>query len=150
MGKSPKNDCAKLLARNPEIIEKPLDYDSIVRLFPRRNDVDDYNINKLRQAEQKNIPIAKIVAEHYGDKKAQKTRSQDMWGLDPVIYICRGAEVMLNNNLLPAKYGLVNGSRGTVIDILYDGNHLPESCPKCVIVEVFSLFRKPRFLNPQL
>ena len=42
---------------------------------------------------------------------------------------------MLNQNLLHAKYGLVNGSRGKVIDILYDDNNVPDKLPKCVIVE---------------
>ena len=74
-----------------------------------------------------------MVAEHYGDKKAERASPDDMWGLFPVLYLCRGASVMLNQNLLPAKYGLVNGSQGSVIDILYGEN--TERLPKCVIVD---------------
>ena len=143
-GKITKKDWKKLLTRNPQVVKKPDDYDSIIRLFGRNASVHDFNQRRLQQAVKNQIPIAKMVAEHYGDKKAEKAAPEDMWGLLPVLYLCRGASVMLNQNLLPAEYGLVNGAQGSVIDILYVEN--TDRLPKSVIVD-FPGYTGPHFFK---
>ena len=146
-GKITESDWETLKKRNPDILKKlPEDYDSILRLFPRNQTVFNYNINQLRKLSNKKIPVVKCVADHLGNKKAQNASVKDMWGLHPVVWLCQQAEVMLNQNLLPAIYGLVNGSRVKVIDILFDENTKDMTMPYVVIVD-FPDYKGPQFFK---
>ena len=123
-----------MLTRNPELPKKSADYAKIIRLFFRNKDVHNYNTKKLRKLYQNGTPIAKIIGDHGGDKKAQRALPEKAWGLKPVVYLAQGAKVMLRINILQ-KFGLVNGAQGTVVDILYDKSCYTEhGLPKCVIV----------------
>ena len=84
-----------------------------------------------------------MVADHKGDKTAQRADSTKAWGLHPVIYMmAQGAKVMLRINVLQ-KFGLVNGSQGTVVDILHDEESYNRFClPKAIIVD-FKNFKGP-------
>ena len=57
-----------------------------------------------------------------------------MLGLEAVLYICKGANVMLTMNLWPSV-GLCNGTTGIVVDIIYPANHHPPDLPIAVIVK---------------
>ena len=56
-----------------------------------------------------------------------------MSGLEPTIFLAKGAKVMLTINLW-ANVGLCNGATGTVVDIIYEVNHQPPDLPIAVIV----------------
>ena len=56
-GKITKKDWKKLLTRNPQVVKKPDDYDSIIRLFGRNASVHDFNQRRLQQAVKNQIPI---------------------------------------------------------------------------------------------
>ena len=60
-----------------------------------------------------------------------------MSGLQPVVFLAKGARVMLTMNLW-SSVGHCNGATGTVIDIVYENNHQPPDSPDlpiAVIVE---------------
>ena len=57
-----------------------------------------------------------------------------MSGLEPVVFLAKGARVMLTMNLW-SSVGLCNGATGTVVDIIYQNNHQPPDLPIAVIVE---------------
>ena len=66
-----------------------------------------------------------------------------MSGLEPVVFLAKGARVMLTMNLWPSV-GLCNGATGTVVDIIYQNNHQPLDLPIAVLVE-FDNYRGPVF-----
>ena len=93
---------------------------------------DKYSITKIQ---------AKGTSSHsksaLGDKAVGLTKS---------LYICKGAKVMLTSNI-NAKYGLFNGSMGTVVDIIYcDGRSPSDSLPDVIMV-IFSKYTGPAFIQ---
>ena len=67
--------------------------------------------------------------------------------LEPVVFLAKGARVMLTMNLW-SSVGLCNGATGTVVDIIYQNNHQPPDLPIAVIVE-FENYRGPVFNHNQ-
>ncbi|CAB4045670.1 Hypothetical predicted protein, partial [Paramuricea clavata] len=51
-----------------------------------------------------------------------------MSGLEPVVFLGKGARVMLTMNLW-SSVGLCNGATRTVVDIIYQNNHQPADLP---------------------
>ena len=66
-----------------------------------------------------------------------------MSGLEPVVFLAKGARVMLTRNLW-SSVGLCNGATGAVVDFIYQNNHQPPDLPIAVIVE-FENYRGPVF-----
>ena len=79
-----------------------------------------------------NQPIATIKARHSGG--AQTLSSDEMGGLEPVIYLAKGARVMLTMNIR-TKVGLCNGALGTVLDFVYSDGQTPPVLPISVLVQ---------------
>lgn len=77
--------------------------------------------------------MAKILAIHTGGNEAKKASSDVAKGLEPQLLLAKGARVMLTANLW-TKGGLVNGSMGTVHDIMFK-NQGPPSLPAAVFVK---------------
>ena len=95
-------------------------------LFTRRAEVDDINMSYLRRlTEQKRIykastvflPTANTVGLHESDPMVQKAiaKLDNDAPYNPDLILAKGAQVMLITNLEPES-GLVNGSRGVVVD----------------------------------
>jgi len=135
-----KSDWKMLNSRNPHLMKnKPENYDDFIRLFGSNAEVCSYNLKKLSDLDN---PIAKIVAQH-NHEKAMSAPPKKAWGLEPVLYVAVGALIMLRMNLCTAN-GLVNGTMGTVRDIIYEPGKGPDSLPRCLIVEV------PDYTGPTL
>jgi ATP-dependent DNA helicase PIF1 len=68
-----------------------------------------------------------------------------MSGLEPVVFLAKGARVMLTMNLW-SNVGLCNGATatGTVIDFIFESNHHPPDLPVAVIVQ-FENYRGSSF-----
>ncbi|GBB90280.1 hypothetical protein RclHR1_01720001 [Rhizophagus clarus] len=107
------------------------------------NDVDKVNIEKLRSLNQ---PVAKILAIHTGGNEAKKASSDVAKGLEPQLLLAKGARVMLTANLW-TKGGLVNGSMGTVHDIMFK-NQGPPSLPAAVFVK-FDAYEGPTITSTE-
>ena len=119
------------------------DFEDATRLFYSNKQVANYNHEQLTKLEH---PIAHINARH-SSALAKKVSSDDMSGLEPVVFLAKGARVMLTMNLW-ASVGLCNGATGTVVDIIYQNNHQPPDLPIAVIVE-FENYRGPVFNENQ-
>ena len=91
-------------------------------------------------------PIACIEARH-SSAAAKRLSSDEMSGLQPVIYLAKHAKVMLTMNLWPTV-GLCNGATGIIVDILYQIGHEPPSLPIAVIVK-FDGYRGRSFSDQQ-
>ena len=70
-----------------------------------------------------------------------------MSGLEPAVFLAKGARVMLTINLW-SSVGLCNGATGTVVDFIFGDNHNPPDLPVAVIVQ-FDNYRGPSFNETQ-
>ena len=85
----------------------------------------------LKSLKQK---VCKSTAEHQS-KSDKKINAQDLYGLESVSYYAAvGAKVMLRVNLC-TDFGLVNGSIGTIKDIIYEEGKGSPELPKAIIVD---------------
>ena len=92
--------------------------------------LQNYNVEKLSALQH---PIACVNARHSSDL-AKKASPDEMAGLEPCIFLAKGAHVMLTLNLWTAV-GLCNGATGTGIDFIYADNQQPPDLPEAVIVK---------------
>ena len=142
-GDSTVDDWKLLLTRQPSNVTNLCDFEDSTRLFYSNEQVGNYNHEQLIKLEH---PIAHINARH-SSALAKKISSDDMSGLEPIVFLAKGARVMLTMNLW-SSVGLCNGATGTVVDIIYQNNHQPPDLPIAVIVE-FENYRGPVFNENQ-
>ena len=138
------DDWKLLLTRQPSHIPNLSEFQDSTKLLYSNEQVANYNHEQLIKLEH---PIAHINARH-SSAIAKKISSEDMSGLEPVVFLAKGARVMLTVNLW-ASVGLCNGATGTVIDFIFQNNHQPPALPVAVIVQ-FENYRGPSFNDTQL
>ena len=102
-------------------------FDNAVRLFPTRQLVHEYNLSKLLALPNPHVIIDSI----HNNAEARKFDANIACGLEKTVSIAVGAKIMLRINLW-VKKGLVNGSIGTVLRIIYNQN-TPPSLPAFVV-----------------
>ncbi len=103
--------------------------EDVTYLFTTNKEVLQHNMKCLQHL---NAPIALIEAVHSGKGKAMSADA--FMGLQVSLYLAIGARVLLTLNLSHGA-GLVNGSVGSVMDIIYhedDDNQSPTRLPKHV------------------
>ena len=110
----------RLLTRQPSNITNLSDFEHSTRLFYSNGQVANYNHEQLSKLDH---PVAHINARH-SSAIAKKISSEDMSGLEPVLFLAKGARVMLTMNLW-ASVGLCNGATGTIINFIFQNNHQP-------------------------
>ena len=140
-GSLTEDDWNLLLTRQPTSVSNIDEFQDVTRLFYSNEEVGKYNYTKLEQLHQ---PIAKIEARH-STNKAKQLSAQDLFGLEPILFLAKGATVMLTSNLW-ASVGLCNGAKGTVVDIVYHSEHQPPSLPVAVVVK-FDSYSGPSLEN---
>ncbi|XP_028394482.1 uncharacterized protein LOC114518676 [Dendronephthya gigantea] len=130
VGDSSSTDWEMLLTRQPANISDLTQFDDATRLFYSNDQVASYNHDQLIKLQQ---PIAVINAYH-SSITGKKNSPADMSGLEPVVFLAKGAKVMLTMNLWPSV-GLCNGATGTVIDFKDQVDQRPPHLPIAVIVQ---------------
>jgi ElaB/YqjD/DUF883 family membrane-anchored ribosome-binding protein len=115
-------------------------FDDSIRLFYRKKDAFDYNLQKLLSLNQ---PIARFDAAN-SDATAKRATT-DVCSLPSTIVLAIGASVMITSNLWQTT-GIFNGLTGKVYDILYDQDSKPPNLPLAVIVQASSEYTGPSLL----
>ena len=129
-GDSTEDDWHLLLTRQPSKIPDMDRFSDAVRLFFSNEDVAKYNSDRLDELGE---PVACINARHSPD--AAKKIDADLFnGLEPSIFLAKGANVMLTLNLW-TSVGLCNGICGIVKHIIYQVNQSPPNLPIGVMIE---------------
>ena len=131
-GESTVDDWKLLLTRQPSNVTNLCDFKNSTRLFYSNEQVANFSHEQLTKLEHPKY-IAHINACH-SSELVKKISSDDMSGLEPVVFLAKGARVMLTINLW-SSVGLCNEATGTVVDIIYQNNHQLPDLPIAVIVE---------------
>lgn len=117
--------------------------------YPTNKQKDDYNFKTLSELKDPltNLlrPVARIPAKI--SKKGLRAFSCEDEGLEPVLYLSKGSRIMLKSNLWTEK-GLVNGSVGKIVDIVYHPDASPQEDPPAVLICQFDCYRGP-YLDPE-
>ena len=130
-----------MLTRQPTKVDKLTQFKEAVRLFYSIEQLANYNYDQLVKLQE---PVAKITAKH-SSVAAKKINPDDFLGLQPLVFLAKGATIMLTMNLWPAV-GLYNSATGTVVDFLYHNNQQPPELPIAVVVK-FDIYRGPSISN---
>ena len=143
-GQSTQDDWMTLCQRTPQHVNMS-DFTDAPRLYFDKLSVAKYNFEKL---ENLGSQIARISTLHSG-RNAKNATSDDAGGLDAVIFLARGAAVMLTSNLWQ-EVGLCNGDTGVVEDLLFHPDRPPPCLPIAALVH-FTNYTSPAFLatNPE-
>ena len=129
-GESTAADWQTLLTRTPQQIPNLAEFESVaVRLCYSKAKVAEINMERLNSL---NCPVATVKARHSGG--ANSLGADEMGGLEPVLYLAKGARVMLTMNIW-TNVGLCNGALGTVKDFVYAEGQVPPMLPISVLVQ---------------
>ena len=110
-------------------------------------DVGKENGRKLADAAQNEKKLVhQIHAQHSHHKGAKKLPSTAYDGLRSVINLVRGCKVMITRNIA-YKYGLANGTRGTLVGVVYESGEAVGSFPAAVVVHVPEYSGPPFYAN---
>ena len=107
-----------------------------------------HNEEALYQLHSKENPVANIRAQHArGKTNARMSHFDDDNGVPSTLKICHGARVFLSGKNVCTKWGLYNGTIGTVVDIVYGRGESPNTyhLPKYVLVR-FESYTGPSLL----
>ncbi|XP_034255201.1 uncharacterized protein LOC117653547 isoform X2 [Thrips palmi] len=107
--------------------------------FSTNAEKDTYNEDKLLNMKDSqtgfSVPVAKIPAAVKNNGNIQDNEDHDL-------YLCKGAQIMLRKNVW-TEMGLVNGSIGEIVDIIYDPNSTPHEDPPSVLICTFESYNGP-------
>ena len=119
------------LTSNGEISdeEKKEIWENGIMICAYNKDLIRYNLERIRKLD---MPIAKIISENT-PKSGINLTAQQAHGLPPELWIAKGALVKATTNL-EKPFGITNGAKGYVRDIIYPENTKPPELPRMVIV----------------
>jgi ATP-dependent DNA helicase PIF1 len=128
--------------QNQLLPEEVTGFRSALRLYFTNEEVREHNHGRLA-AEGR--PVKRIRSLHTG-RNASKASTEDADNLPTELLVCIGAQVMLTTNTW-TENGLVNGSIGTIEDIVWDVGKDPSVDMPSVLLVHFSEYSGPGFPN---
>ena len=107
-----------------------------VWLCTRCEDVGAENGKRLaHKAQDEKLLVHRIHACHSAHKAAKRQPSSAFDGLRSIINLVRGCKVMITRNIA-YKYGLANGTRGSLVGVVYSAGAPVGTFPEVLVVEV--------------
>jgi hypothetical protein len=120
--------------------ELTMPFDKALQLYFTKDEVKNYNHDRMRDCNQ---PVKKLEARHTGSQ-VEKASSDEAEGLDLELDTCIRARIYLTQNLW-VDHGLVNGSMGTVQELVWkEGQDPTKELPFAIMVE-FDKYTRPAF-----
>ncbi|KAK3926427.1 ATP-dependent DNA helicase [Frankliniella fusca] len=117
-------------------------FENVIRLFPYKKEVAMHNAVTLKNLRDpvtnEPKPVARISAIH-NCIIASKGSVDAANGLEPILYLAEGAIIMLRVNLW-TEQGLVNGSMGSVVHILYEDGPFLNDIEKTVSISAITKY----------
>lgn len=130
-----------LLSRQPHnVTDKTNFQNTAVRLSFSNEKVAKDNYERLEQLQE---TVLQINA-HHSNPRAKSLSSEEMGGLEPIIYLSKKARVKLTRNLW-TEAGLCNGTMGTIKDIIFSESHKATMLPIAIIVQFDDDYLGPSF-----
>ena len=86
-----------------------------------------------------------MINARHSSQAAKNSSPDEMSGLEPVVFLAKGARLMLTMNLW-TDVGLCNGATSVVMDFIYSTNQQPPNLPIAVIVK-FDEYTGPSINN---
>ena len=140
-GNSTFEDWNLLLSRQPHnVTDKTNFQNTAVRLSFSNEKVAKDNYERLEQLQE---TVVQINA-HHSNPRAKSLSSEEMGGLEPIIYLSKKARVKLTRNLW-TEAGLCNGTMGTIKDIIFSESHKATMLPIAIIVQFDDDYLGPSF-----
>ena len=128
-GQSTETDWTTLLEHTPTTAKNLSDFTHAIHLYYKKDEVATYNHEAITKLGN---PIARVNAIH-SCATAATAKSDEAGGLEPVLFIAKGAKVMLTSNLWQ-QAGLCNGTTGIIDNILYAQGQQPPNLPIAVLI----------------
>ena len=137
-GELTQDDWNLLLERDSsrQTAETKANFGDATRLFSK-SEVNDYNGKNVRAL---GTPVVKCAATH-NCATVRCAPADAASGLETVLFLAKGAKVMLTKNLWQ-EVGLINGIRGDVVEIAY-AEGAPAPAPPCYVVVRFDGYIGP-------
>ena len=106
-----------------------------VWLCARCEDVGQRNGRKLREAAEEGKEIIHQIKARHSSKSGKKHSSNAFNGLRPVVNAVRGCKIGLTRNIAYI-YGLANGTRGTLVGMVYPLDAAPGDFSEAMVLDV--------------
>jgi hypothetical protein len=132
-----------LCTRAPQRIANFQDnFKDAIHLYSTNEKVKDWNLKKLKDLKK---PIVLMKAINH-PKSARNLSSDFFRGLENEIFLAIGAQVTLTTNLNP-QWGLTNGVKGTIVDIIFRDDSCPNKDQPSFLVVHFPDYIGPQFFQ---
>ncbi|KAI3835106.1 hypothetical protein MKX03_016792 [Papaver bracteatum] len=119
--------------------EEKDDFKNAISLFPKKEDAAVYNYKKL---EKLRYLVARVMASN-NCQTAEHASTDDAKWLHKIVLPYKESRVMLRKNIF-TEFGLVNGSTGTVVDIVYEENKKPPAHMPIAVMVKFDKYTGPQ------
>ena len=119
-------------------VREQTSFDPALRIFAKKDAVAQVNHTRLRGTGQ---PVRAILATHDGPQ-ARNASTSEAGNLEAELRLCLGARVMLLENLWTER-GLVNGTMGTVYDIVWSCGADWQAEPPLAVLVAFDNYDGP-------